>query len=927
MSRALSLNVLLTLVERVTRSLRFSLSRTCLRILDDFSFGIIAIIVCSLFSFGSVAADEEFGTNAEPNILPCELVDEIEGTPCGPNQPGVPQPVPSPSPSGGKNPGSTPIPTDPSGPGGGPGDPDGPIDPDDPDVPAQPSPTPFPEPTRMPTPILHPGPCEERKLKVEVFESDLVDPKIQRSLKRSYGGGNFYLNRDDETVRIRVSFPKDAQFESDLISAHIAPYWEFNHQAVRPIPPGTLYDEFGDKRNDTNNWMIVRNGSIPSCTQMESESKIWEPLRIPGVLSSLLKVEDFRVEGDRRVLDLIIPAQRIAVTAGRIPEHGDMSLLWDDDSIFTRFIDRNDDWYLASEDDIPVRKFRIAFSGAARYGSAQSKRCELSCSTTPTIAFVNSCHYTSDAELPEFNEIGEVVGTRVDENTPAIRGDVVPLVKPWEKRLWDVIRGVSECKQLTYSDVKKLQASGIGEFGMAHIERPNIHPLTYSFRYGDQIGVFVKLKDLDFSMLGMGKTHNSEPCLVSEGGDENFALFGTFSAHLLEPTPPSFDVPIGTPMYNEGEHGARIVEELAGSDWEQWLADVDLAFANTALYSWPLGAAVDRWQEGDYWESALEGITDLATFGAFCKYRSVRVASQCSAYGVGTIRVGQHLWNIVGKEGSIADAGAIGLTVLEFILAKRAAKDSHLPKSKAKRSYDLDTKTVQRSACGGASACKLACSKSCAKIAETTEEFDEAAELAYEVYRAEGYIAENSSRRFRQPAAMLNPSKTLIVSENACGKINAAATAISDGPAELPVERYFSEEVKKLRQAGKITEWGTFVNRSKIEDSLSCNHLSKKELTSLIEMMSHAFDWSIENGSRYVVIGSDEGHARLYKRLLGMEQLGPTKSYAALNNRPVVLLYADIQEWRNPDLIDEIVKEHPTIRKILEGAKCEIADH
>jgi len=166
------------------------------------------------------------------------------------------------------------------------------------------------------------------------------------------------------------------------------------------------------------------------------------------------------------------------------------------------------------------------------------------------------------------------------------------------------------------------------------------------------------------------------------------------------------------------------------------------------------------------------------------------------------------------------------------------------------------------------------------RTAATLDEVIEAWRLVYGSYRCKELIAPN---RFRlhttSPAA---DGHAAVITGNIGALTVTTMTAIPDGTRGLPLDRVYPAELARLRAEGRrMMEVGLFADRRK---SMS------RSSEALLQLMQFVWHWGRDTGITDFVIGVHPRHAKFYKRAFGFHIAGEERHYAAVNNRPVVLL-------------------------------------
>jgi hypothetical protein len=177
--------------------------------------------------------------------------------------------------------------------------------------------------------------------------------------------------------------------------------------------------------------------------------------------------------------------------------------------------------------------------------------------------------------------------------------------------------------------------------------------------------------------------------------------------------------------------------------------------------------------------------------------------------------------------------------------------------------------------------------------AETISDAVAAWQLVYNSYRKNNLIKSNRYRIHTSPQAASEQTSVIT------GKIGPMAvttmSAILDGAQGLPLDRVYAKDLDELRDAGRtLMEVGLFADR---RDNLA------RSSESLLQLMRYVWHWGMHIGVTDFIIGIHPRHAKYYSRAFGFEQFADPKAYAAVNDRPVVLLRGEPEIQLNRDRI------------------------
>lgn len=220
------------------------------------------------------------------------------------------------------------------------------------------------------------------------------------------------------------------------------------------------------------------------------------------------------------------------------------------------------------------------------------------------------------------------------------------------------------------------------------------------------------------------------------------------------------------------------------------------------------------------------------------------------------------------------------------------------------------------------------------QAARTLSEVVRAWRLVYEVYANTDLIDPNPYR-IHTALEAANP-QAAIFQGVINGQIESTLTAIEDDPQDgLPLDLVYKDELDQLRANGRrLVECGLFAHRCQVMDDTPDTSMraqiskASRVKESLYQLMRLALYFGLNRCSTDWVIGVHPRHVRFYARAFGFHAIGPQRKYAAVNDRPVVLLHGDLDIslnlpktphvlkycWANPvppTLIEERFGFHP----------------
>lgn len=197
-------------------------------------------------------------------------------------------------------------------------------------------------------------------------------------------------------------------------------------------------------------------------------------------------------------------------------------------------------------------------------------------------------------------------------------------------------------------------------------------------------------------------------------------------------------------------------------------------------------------------------------------------------------------------------------------------------------------------------------------------------QLVYRVYVQTGLINPHD-RKIHRPPQALQPGTTVFCT-GCAPKIETTMTAIPDAALGLPLDTVYAAELDELRnQNRRLMEIGLFASIRQVQDRLgpvlhpqlpigpprgAGNH----ERRSTMELMRYLFYFGRQQKIDDLVIGVHPRHAPFYARFFGFFTCGPVRTYATVNDRPVVLLRGDFEAVLRREVLPPGLKyaiEHP----------------
>lgn len=171
------------------------------------------------------------------------------------------------------------------------------------------------------------------------------------------------------------------------------------------------------------------------------------------------------------------------------------------------------------------------------------------------------------------------------------------------------------------------------------------------------------------------------------------------------------------------------------------------------------------------------------------------------------------------------------------------------------------------------------------EVAGTREQVIEAWHLVYTRYYQSGLIPANPARIHTNAKAQGDHACVVLARHE--GTVVSTLTAMLDTPRGLPLDDVYADELASLRARGcRLIEVGLFADRRK---DLA------RTTDALLHLMRYAFHFGRLERATDFIVGVHPHHARFYERFFGFTQLGEQRSYATVNNNPVVLLHVPLQ--------------------------------
>lgn len=188
------------------------------------------------------------------------------------------------------------------------------------------------------------------------------------------------------------------------------------------------------------------------------------------------------------------------------------------------------------------------------------------------------------------------------------------------------------------------------------------------------------------------------------------------------------------------------------------------------------------------------------------------------------------------------------------------------------------------------------------KIASDRDEFEQAFRLVSHRYRSRGYVdADGGTYRFT-PHHALPGTVTFVAHDD--DRVVATLSMVPDNATlGLPMESLYGDEVKRLRDAGKVLAEVTCLAELGLRP-----HEFHSVFRSLIRLNCQ---YHVLNGGDTWVIAVNPRHRGYYRKAFGFQPLGPVRAYPKVGHHPAEAFYLDVDGMRvdRPAMHDRIFRE------------------
>jgi len=182
----------------------------------------------------------------------------------------------------------------------------------------------------------------------------------------------------------------------------------------------------------------------------------------------------------------------------------------------------------------------------------------------------------------------------------------------------------------------------------------------------------------------------------------------------------------------------------------------------------------------------------------------------------------------------------------------------------------------------------------CVRLARSKEDLSQAFRLIFESYFRIGLVAEKPSGLRLTPHHLLPTTEVLLATHQE--QINSTVSLFGDGYLGLPMQSMYPKEVKTLRDQGlRLAEIGCLADRRSSQVRFIDTFA---QIGVLLVQVARA------RGIDALVAATHPKHARLYKRLMGFQQIGELSECPYANGKPAVALYLRFEDYVGTPLYD-----------------------
>ncbi len=171
------------------------------------------------------------------------------------------------------------------------------------------------------------------------------------------------------------------------------------------------------------------------------------------------------------------------------------------------------------------------------------------------------------------------------------------------------------------------------------------------------------------------------------------------------------------------------------------------------------------------------------------------------------------------------------------------------------------------------------------KIASRREELKAALEMVYRAYVQSG-LTHSSRHEIRvTPYHTLSTTEVLVAKDR--GKVVCTMSLVRDAGLGLPTEAIYEREIEQRRRRGiRLAEVSCLADNRKGEAG---------SFSIVSRLMALTGQCALRRGVDQLVIVVHPRHAAFYQRFIAFEPIGEEKTYAAVCDKPAVLLVMDLK--------------------------------
>ncbi|MEM9588192.1 MAG: long-chain N-acyl amino acid synthase [Planctomycetota bacterium] len=184
-------------------------------------------------------------------------------------------------------------------------------------------------------------------------------------------------------------------------------------------------------------------------------------------------------------------------------------------------------------------------------------------------------------------------------------------------------------------------------------------------------------------------------------------------------------------------------------------------------------------------------------------------------------------------------------------------------------------------------------------LARSQADLSDAFRLIFQSYFQAGLVSQKPSGIRLTPHHLLPTSEVLVARHR--GKITSTVSLFGDGKLGLPMQTMYPQQINQLRDQGiRLAEVGSLADERKSQIRFIDTFA---QLGRLLAQLAYA------RGYDGLVAVTHPKHARLYRRVMGFNQIGDLSDCPYANGNPAVALYLSFHEHRGTDLYDQYFGE------------------